>query len=77
MDDKPQRIPKKYRVSLDPNDIAGYALLQEADEQQKDLDRVFNNPLKSSVANTNTTIVCPVPGAAVLWRVNVYYYVGA
>ena len=34
------------------------------------------NPLKSSVANTATTVVCPAPGAGVLWRVNVTYYVG-
>ena len=33
-------------------------------------------PIKSSVANTNTTIVMPVPGAAVLWRCNVDYYTG-
>jgi hypothetical protein len=33
-------------------------------------------PIKSSVANTATTIVMPVPGAAVLWRCNVDYYVG-
>jgi len=44
---------------------------------QIDVNRSFDNPLKSSVANTATTIVCPVPGAAVLWRVNVFYYVGA
>ena len=47
MDDKPQRIPKKYRVSLDPNDIAGYALLQEADEAQKDLAKRIPTPFKS------------------------------
>ena len=35
------------------------------------------NPLKSSVANTATTIVCPVPGAAVLWRVTVTYFAKA
>ena len=34
------------------------------------------SPIKSSVANTATTIVMPVPGAAVLWRCNVDYYVG-
>lgn len=34
------------------------------------------NPLKSSVANTNTTIVAAAAGAAVLNRVNVSYYVG-
>lgn len=34
-------------------------------------------PLKSLLANTATTIVVPAPGAAVLWRVNVTYYIGA
>lgn len=34
-------------------------------------------PLKSSVANTNTTIVAAAAGAAVLCRVNVSYYIGA
>lgn len=33
-------------------------------------------PLKSSVANTNTTVVAAAGGAAVLGRVNVSYYVG-
>jgi len=33
-------------------------------------------PIKSSVANTNTTIVAAAGGAAVLGRVNVGYYVG-
>ena len=44
---------------------------------QKDLDRVFPNPLKSSAANTATTIVAPAPGAGVIWRINAYYYVAA
>jgi hypothetical protein len=43
---------------------------------QKDLELDLSHPLKSSVANTNTTIVAPVPGAAVLWRLNVFYYTG-
>lgn len=34
------------------------------------------NPLKSTTANTATTIVCPVV-AGVLWKVSVFYYVGA
>lgn len=33
----------------------------------------FDSPLKSSVANTATTIVCPAT-TSVIWRVNVYYY---
>lgn len=32
------------------------------------------NPLKSSVANTATTVVMPTPGAAVLWRAYAFYY---
>ena len=34
-------------------------------------------PLKSSVANTATTVVCAAGGLAVLGRVNVSYYVGS
>lgn len=34
------------------------------------------NPKKVSAANTATTIVCPAPGAAVLWRVTAHYYTG-
>jgi hypothetical protein len=37
----------------------------------------FPNPLKSSVANTATTVVFPIPGAACTWRANVQYFVGA
>jgi hypothetical protein len=44
---------------------------------QIDVRNDFSKPIKSSVANTNTTIVMPVPGAAVLWRGNCAYYVGA
>jgi hypothetical protein len=43
---------------------------------QRDLEYRGNNPLKSLVANTNTTIVMPAAGAAVLWRGNCSYYVG-
>lgn len=35
-----------------------------------------SQPLKSSAANTNTTIVCPLT-TAVIWRVTADYYVGA
>jgi len=35
------------------------------------------NPLKSSVANTNTTFVFPVPGNQSTLRANVQYYLGA
>lgn len=34
------------------------------------------NPLKSTTAATNTTIVCPVLTGAI-WKVTVYYYIGA
>lgn len=43
----------------------------------EDLNMVFPNPLKSSVANTNTTIVAPAGGAAVIIRINVFYYTGS
>ena len=33
-------------------------------------------PLKSSVANTDTTIIMPAPGANVVWRANVFYHTG-
>lgn len=44
---------------------------------QADLVYEPNNPLKSSVANTATTIVMPAPGLLCLYRGNVSYYVGA
>lgn len=44
---------------------------------QTDLSMTFNNPLKSVAAGTNTTIVMPAAGAAVLNRINVGYYLGA
>jgi len=43
---------------------------------QVDLDQAFPYPLRSSVANTATTIVVAAGGLAVLGRVNVGYYVG-
>lgn len=44
---------------------------------QRDLVITFPNPIKSSVVNTATTVVMPAPGAAVLWRANIYYYTAA
>lgn len=44
---------------------------------QLDVDYQPCQPLRSSVANTATTIVAAAGGAAVLNRVNVSYYVGA
>jgi hypothetical protein len=43
---------------------------------QTDLNMVFVQPIKSSVANTATTVVVPAPGAAVSWTVVVHYYTG-
>lgn len=34
------------------------------------------NPIRSSVANTATTIVCPAT-VSIIWRVNVYYFTAA
>ena len=42
---------------------------------QIDVQREFVHPLQAVAQNTATTIVAPVPGAAVLWRINAYYYV--
>ena len=44
---------------------------------QRDVFITFPNPIKSSTVNTATTVVMPAPGAAVLWRANVYYYTAA
>lgn len=42
---------------------------------QIDVQREFVHPLQASAQNTATTIVAPIPGAAVLWRITAYYYV--
>lgn len=44
---------------------------------QIDLHYAPTTPLKSTTANTATTIVMPAAGAAVINRINVSYYVGA
>lgn len=44
---------------------------------QPDVYLAPTTPLKSSVANTATTVVMPAPGAAVLWRAVATYYIGA
>lgn len=41
------------------------------------IDYQYGNPLKSSVANTNTTFVMPAPQAGNFQRWNVSYYLGA
>jgi hypothetical protein len=43
---------------------------------QVDVDLQPSNPIRSSVANTNTVITAVAAGAGVLARVNVTYYVG-
>lgn len=45
--------------------------------QVVDVDLQLSNPLKSSVANTATTIVAPDPGTNAIWRLNAGYYIGA
>jgi hypothetical protein len=34
-----------------------------------------STPLKSSVANTDTTFVCPAQGAAAFCRMNIFYFI--
>jgi hypothetical protein len=51
-------------------------LASAAGSAPKVIDKVFPNPIKSSVANTNTTIVAPAQ-LQTIWRGNVTYYVGA
>lgn len=41
---------------------------------QIDVNLAFNPPLLSSVANTNTTIVCPDPGTDPVWTIQAFYY---
>lgn len=43
----------------------------------KDVDEVLSSPLKSSAANTATTIVAPSGGTGVQVRITVYYYTAA
>ncbi len=43
---------------------------------QQDVRMNYTQPIKSTTAATATTIVAPIPGAAVLWRLNATYYVG-
>jgi hypothetical protein len=50
--------------------------LMVAGETRTDLNMSFVEPIKSSVANTATTVVVPAPGAAVSWTVVVHYYTG-
>lgn len=45
-----------------------------AGDQRVDVDKTFSIPLKSSVINTNTTIVAPAAGLGIKTRITVYYY---
>lgn len=61
-----------------PNSLAwsvGNAMTAGA--TSRDVELSFGVPMKTTTANTATTIVAPAPGAAVLWRINAYYYHGA
>lgn len=60
-----------------PGSLAwSYGNAMAAGGTQKDTDITFYSPLKSSVANTATTIVMPAPGLGVLWRATAFYYTG-
>lgn len=63
-------------TNLPGNPAWSFGNAMAAGGTQSDLNAPIWPPLKSSVANTATTIVMPAPGAAVLWRANVYYFVG-
>ena len=43
---------------------------------QNDIVLTPSLPLQSDAVNTASTIVCPAPGAAVIWSLNVTYYTG-
>jgi len=55
---------------------SGNALAVGEDKTDEDLN-FTGNPLKSSVANTATTIVMPAGGVGVQYRASVTYYIGA
>jgi hypothetical protein len=46
-----------------------------AGAHDKIVDMTLESPIKSSAANTNTTIVTPAGGAGVQFRVTVYYFI--
>ena len=48
--------------------------LMVAGGTQIDVNEIFSPPLLSNAAGTDTTIVMPAPGAAVLWNARVFYY---
>lgn len=52
-------------------DFATAAAIGSADKQPFE----FSRPVKSSVVNTATTIVCPAT-TSIIWRVTIFYYTG-
>lgn len=68
------RFTKKKKYKIFCNN--GYIFNKKREENEVvDLDFTAN-PLKSATTATNTTIVYPILTGAI-WRVNVFYYVGA
>ena len=51
--------------------------LMVAGGTQIDVDTVFSQALLSNASGTDTTIVMPAPGTAVLWNARVFYYLVA
>lgn len=41
---------------------------------QNDVVWTPSQPIQSATPGTDTTIVCPAPGAGVIWRLNIIYY---
>lgn len=48
----------------------------DKNKADKTIDQFYTPPLRSLSANTNTTVNCPAPGANVIWRINIFYYIG-
>jgi hypothetical protein len=61
-------------TNLPNNPVWSVGNAMAAGGTQIDIDFQPANPLRSTVANTNTTVVYPACGAAVLSRLNVGYY---
>lgn len=58
-----------------PGALAWTTPTAQAVGTQYDIDVAMNSPLKSSTANTTTTIVGPAT-ASVIWRITAFYYTG-
>jgi hypothetical protein len=54
---------------------AGNALV--AGSEKTVVDEILSQPIKTTAANTTTTIVAPAIGAGGLCRITAYYYTGA